>query len=353
MDIQESGVKNVFSGIIFGLILFVGSFFLLWFNEAGYVKSLQKADYIQKNVISISQYSPEYNQKLVHYTGSVKTKDTVSDELVSVNTPALKRTVEMYQWSERCRSRKSGSHRTESCSYTKKWSDKQINSSRFKERGYDNPTMRFKSKEFFAGNVTIGDFQLDPVLIKKLNPESPLVNLPPKQDYQVYSGYYYSGSIMSSPQVGDYRISYQYMPINSTVSVIAAQYNKILYEFSNNKYDIALLYNGTHSADGMVTIFKENAKMLLYILRILGFILMAAGLKLLISPLSMIFSFIPIIGDIAENFTGFVCFLIALALSLITIAVAWIAVRPLISIPLIIISIFGIMFALKKKQAAN
>lgn len=352
METQEN-VRNVFSGMLVGLILFVGSFFLLWFNEAGYVKSLQKADYIQKNVISISKYSPEYNRKLVHYTGRVKTNDTVSDDFVSVNTPALKKTVEMYQWDERCRSSKSGSHRTKSCSYTKKWSDKQINSTSFKERGHDNPTMAFKSDEFFANNVLVDDFRLDPELIKKLNPEIALTNLPSKQGYQTYSGYYYSGTDFSSPQIGDYRISYQYMPINSSVSIIAAQYNKIFYEFSNNKYDIALLYNGIHSADGMVNIFKENAKMLLYILRILGFILMVAGLKLLISPLSIIFSFIPIIGDIAEYFTGFVCFLIALALSLITIAVAWIAVRPLISIPLIIISIFGIVFVFTRKQAVN
>ena len=349
METQEN-VRNVFSGMLIGLILFVGSFFLLWFNEAGYVKSLQKADYIQKNVISISQYSPEYNRKLVHYTGSVNTNDTISDDFVSVNTPALKRTVEMYQWDERCRSTKSGSHRTKSCSYTKKWSDKQINSTSFKERGYDNPTMEFKSDEIFANNVSVDDFRLDPELIKKLNPKTKLLNLPPKQGNQIYSEYYYSGTNFSSPQIGDYRISYQYMPINSTVSIIAAQYNKIFYEFSNNKYDIALVYNGTHSADDMVTIFKDNAKFLLFMLRILGFMLMAAGLKLLISPLSIIFSFIPIIGDIAEYFTGFVCFLIALALSLITISIAWIAVRPLISIPVIIVSVVGIRFALRRKQ---
>ena len=90
--------------------------------------------------------------------------------------------------------------------------------------------------------------------------------------------------------------------------------------------------------------------MLVFLLRFVGFIFMAIGISLILSPLSKIFSFIPVIGEIAERLTIFAATIIALALTLITIAIAWIAVRPLISIPLIIISAVLIILVFKKNR---
>ena len=41
-------VKNSFGGIILGLILFIASFALLWWNEGNSVRLIQKGDYITK-----------------------------------------------------------------------------------------------------------------------------------------------------------------------------------------------------------------------------------------------------------------------------------------------------------------
>ena len=349
MNLGEK-VKNVFSGFILGVVLFFASFLILWNNEASYVENLRKADFIQKNVISITNYNPANNLKLVHYTGSVTTNDNVSDDFVTINTPVIERKVEMYQWDESCSTSGSGSSKRRSCNYTKEWEDREINSDYFEQGGHRNPRMTIKSDTFYAENVSLGEFKLDKTLIEDLSANSSFSNLPNKSGYQIVSGFYFSGTNYSNPEIGDYRISYKYLPVNSPVSVISSQYNKMLYEFKNKKYTVGLLYNGIHTAKEMVKMFKDDAKMLVFLLRFVGFIFMAIGISLILSPLSKIFSFIPVIGEIAERLTIFAATIIALALTLITIAIAWIAVRPLISIPLIIISAVLIILVFKKNR---
>jgi tetratricopeptide (TPR) repeat protein len=57
---------------------------------------------------------------------------------------------------------------------------------------------------------------------------------------------------------------------------------------------------------------------------------MLIGLGLVLRPLSVVADVIPIFGSIVGAGTGIVAFLLAAALSLITVAVAWVTFRPLL-----------------------
>jgi len=57
---------------------------------------------------------------------------------------------------------------------------------------------------------------------------------------------------------------------------------------------------------------------------------------------------VPFFGDIVGAGTGILAFLIALPLTLVTIALAWLAYRPLIGIPLLLAAVGSIVFGIMK-----
>lgn len=335
--------------MLIGIIMFFSSFVLLWTNEANYVKALRNADFIEKHVISIQNYSPTNNRKLVHYSGTIKTNETLTDGYVSVNAPFLRRHVEMYQWDEySCKT--NDTTKVRRCNYKKVWDDNRINSSHFEESGYNNPEMTLKSQKFRANRVTLGEFTLDKSVIDTLEDSQQMRNLPLISEFSSVNGMYYSGKNYHNPEIGDYRITYYTLPVNSNVSVIAAQFNKILSVFKNSKHTIVLSENGTLTSDAMVEKYREDSNALAMLQRLVGFLLMLIGLLMASEPLIAIFRFIPLLGEVVKGATFLIALIISAALTAITIAISWITVRPLIAIPIIVISLFAVYGSTKLKK---
>ena len=74
---------------------------------------------------------------------------------------------------------------------------------------------------------------------------------------------------------------------------------------------------------------KENA-VLTWVLRLVGFLLMALGIGLILSPISVFADVIPFVGDILGVGVAFTALVLAGVLTVVIIAVAWIAVRPIL-----------------------
>ena len=91
-----------------------------------------------------------------------------------------------------------------------------------------------------------------------------------------------------------------------------------------------------------------------WIIRGLGCLLMLIGLSLIFKPLVVVADVIPFLGDLLGMGLGLFATIIALPLSLITIAIAWIFYRPVIGIILLSVSAFillkGFKMAKKKKS---
>jgi hypothetical protein len=101
---------------------------------------------------------------------------------------------------------------------------------------------------------------------------------------------------------------------------------------------------------------KQANAMFTWIIRLIGFIMMVIGVSLIAKPLAVIADFIPFLGSIAGAGIGLLALIIALPFSLGTIALAWLAYRPLIGIPLLILaaaSVFLGIRALSRKRAAS
>src|SRR5262249_11427046 len=122
-----------------------------------------------------------------------------------------------------------------------------------------------------------------------------------------------------------------------TFSVAAAQSNGTLTAFRDaDGYTIALAEPGLVTASALFHDEQQSENRLTWILRAVGFVVMLIGFICLTAPLTTLFAVVPFL----ESFVGAGAFLIALTLSvpitLLTIAIAWIAHRPLIGIGLLV-----------------
>lgn len=339
--------------VIIGIVLFIASFFVLWINENNYVNAQRMAKFMTKNVVSITNYSPDNNRKLVHYSGKIKTDEIIADDFIRINTPALDRKVEMYQWEEESHT---DSNDNTKYTYKKIWSERAIDTSRFHNSGYYNPPMNYNSNKYRAQSATIGEFTANSTVINSLRPQ---IDVTLKDRPIHYNGKHrFDGSFVLylttgnsySNNIGDYKISYKYIPVNTTVSVIATQNAKNLTEFVNSKFKIVLTYPGSYSAAEMIKMYEDEKAQEAMTWRIIGIVMMIIGLLIVISPITTILSFIPVFGDIGNRAIAGLAFGLGLILSISTIAIAWISVRPEFSIPILILAACAVWFILTKKS---
>ncbi len=141
-------MKSALSSIVGGVLLFLVAGVLLFWNEGRAVKRFQTLQEGSGLVVSAPSTAVEAANegKLVHISGKAVTKDVLRDELlnVAVNALGLTRKVEMLQWSENQKSETKkklggGTETVTTYSYALKWSDKQIDSARFRHpQGHEN-----------------------------------------------------------------------------------------------------------------------------------------------------------------------------------------------------------------------
>ena len=91
--------------------------------------------------------------------------------------------------------------------------------------------------------------------------------------------------------------------------------------------------------------------MLTWILRLVGVLCVCFGLKAIFGILEAIAKVIPILGSIVGAGVGLVCMILGLAWSLLWIAIAWLAYRPLIGIPLLAASVGCIVWHKKRAKS--
>jgi hypothetical protein len=370
-----SRIGGAISGILFGVVLFLGSFLLLAWNEGRAIHRAKTLEIGAKQVISISPDAPvaENDGKLVHLTGTAEAPDAVSDEVFGITASALKlrRDVEMYQWKEESKSETKkklggGEETRTTYTYSKGWSSSLIDSAKFqKPDGHTNPeSLPVESETFTAEGIHVGKFELPESLTGLISNfvSRPVTKAEAQAAAKAHSadmeattgGLLYVGANPQQPALGDLRITFQMAP-SGPVSIIAGQIGETFEPFPvKNLGTIELLKSGTLSAEAMFQQEKEGNAMLTWILRLVGFLMMLFGLLMVANIFSVLASVVPFFGDIVGAGTGLLAFAIALPLTLVTIALAWLAYRPLIGIPLLLAAagsvVFGIMKLAKSRK---
>ncbi|MFK7839311.1 MAG: TMEM43 family protein [Bdellovibrionales bacterium] len=350
--------KNAFAGVLIGILFFLGSFPLLWWNEGRSVKRIKTINEGRELVVSVpsTQVSPDNQNQLIHISGFANTKRPIQDALFGVSDQAIKikRTVEMYQWEE---DKKESENKT-TYSYNKIWSEKHINSANFHTpSGHKNPdTMPYNSQTYLASDVFIDAFNISKPFVKKMNAYEPYAltqqdaeRMSPQfqQAFKISSNYYFFGN-PQSPQVGAMRVKFETVkPMD--MSVMGKQNGEWVEVFQTKHGTLSLVDEGVVDAFQMLQNAEDENTMITWMLRGLGFVLMWAGLGILFGPIKMLANYVPIFGTIFEGAVMIVTGLVAIVLSSMTIAIAWFFYRPLLSLALLSLA-GGALYMLVKNR---
>ena len=348
-----------FIAALIGLILVPLSIVVLYWNEGRAVDASRALSRGASEIVEVNATAvdPQVNGKLVHLTGTMQPTTPARDPVFGVTGDGLlrlSRNVEMYQWKETSSSQSQqsvgGSKTTETTyAYQRVWSAQPIASAQFKVRdGHQNPPMQVQSATFDAGQVKLGAYGVDPPLLNKLATFAPLqVQSAPPASYQASGDGFYQGQNPGQPAIGDIRVTFGAIPAQ-TISVAAAQSNGMLAGYRDaNGYTIALAEPGVVTAAALFHDEQTSESRLTWILRGAGFVAMLIGFVCMTRPLTMVFAFLPFL----ESLVGAGAFLVALTLAvpitLVTIAVAWIVHRPLIG-GLLLVGAVAALYLLRK-----
>ncbi|MBO7683461.1 MAG: hypothetical protein J6T51_01905 [Kiritimatiellae bacterium] len=346
-------------GVLFGLILFVVGFPVLFMNEGNYVKTAKALDEGEGACVALESAAavdPEMDGRLVHVSGRADTKDVLSDDVFGVSATAIRlsRKVEMYQWRERSRTEEKkklggGVEKTTTYTYSKVWSDELLPSGDFKESGHDNPAaMEFASEERVASSVSLGAFRLNERQIARIGSAQAYafptdfvcrVERVQRQGATIYvpeqgtrDNRLNNRVVATQPRIGDMRVTFEVVYPHD-ISIVAKQRGDTFVGYTaKTGKKVDLLSDGLLDSAEMFASARSGNSMFTWFVRVGGFVLMFLGLSMVLKPLSVVADVLPILGDIVEMGAGIVAFVVALVCALVTVSIAWLFYRPVVAI---------------------
>lgn len=345
-------------GVLMGLVFVVVSIGLLFWNEGRAIRTAQGLTEGAGIVRSVSadKVDPSNDGRLVHVSGMLSTAGPVADPDFAIRARGvrLERHVEVYQWKEETHSESrtrlgGGEERTTTYKYVRTWSDKSIDSDRFREpRGHTNPVMLYQSRDSLAAGTRLGAFAVPNSLLHgfgeaKLLPatEAQVNALQNRVEKPVSlnDGVLYVGRDPSQPAIGDMRISFSEVPLQNA-SVVAAQSASGFAPFpTNTGTTVELISPGIVDAKVMFQHAQEENVTMTWVLRFIGVVFMLVGFTLVLRPLAVAGSVIPLLGDVVAAGTFLVALVCTMAIAPVVIAIGWLWYRPLIGIGVLVVGV--------------
>ncbi|WP_422036101.1 TMEM43 family protein [Reyranella sp.] len=362
-------------GVLIGFIFIVVSIGVLFWNEGRAIRTAQGLAEGAGIVRSVpaDRADPANDGRLIHVSGMLSTAGPVSDPdfAMRVRGVRLDRHVEVYQWKEETHSESrtrlgGGEERTTTYKYVRTWSDKPIDSDRFKEpRGHTNPVMTYQSRESLAPGTRLGAFAVPESLLRgfgearRLAATDAQVNALQNRvtkPVTVNDGTLYVGRDPSEPAIGDMRISFSEVPLQ-TASVVAAQAGSAFAPFpTRTGTTVELIAAGAVPAKVMFQHAEEENVTMTWVLRLIGVIFMLIGFNFVLRPLAVAGSVIPLLGDVIGAGTFLVALVFTVAIAPIVIAFGWLWYRPLIGIGVLLLgaaATWGLTRLLHARSAAK
>jgi hypothetical protein len=346
-------------GVLIGLVMVIAAIVVLFWNEGRAIQTARSLAEGAGLVVDVdsARVDPGNEGKLVHISGDLTAPGRLSDAEFGVTAKGLRlvRAVEMYQWKEETKTethQKLGGGEEDVTTYTyhRVWSDTRHDSSRFRHPdGHENPTMRYHRVDVIARDATLGAFHPG-VQVLRLLPADERLSVDPAM---VGSSSTRGGSPVQVVE----RISYRLAP-NGSASIIGRQTGTDLTEYQAKAGDQVLMATpGVASAAQMFKAANDENRMLTWVLRFVGAVLMFIGFALILRPLVVVADVVPFIGNILGAGVALVALGLTAVLGPAIIAIAWFAHRPLLSIAVIAIGLivaFGVRtLATRRVQTAS
>ena len=351
-----SRILGSFVGFLLGPVLIIAAIVLLSWNEGRAVQAIRGLSEASSVAVEASDLQAGNQGKLVHAVGPATASTAISDPDLGIsfdNQVAVARNAEMYQWHEKEQQEThdklgGGQETVTTYTYSKEWSSEAIDSSSFKHpEGHENPEMGVKSARYAADDAKLNGYTLDADTLGRIDLSTDLHPTAPDGWTQDGSKLY-KGANISSPQVGDLRVGYQGLASGTTISVLAQQSQNGFAPFTtSNGYQLDMAEMGNQPLANMITQERNAESTMTWILRAVGLFVMFIGFFLLLNPLATMASVVPFLGSIVGGAAGLAAFVVALPLTIIVIALSWIAFRPLLGLGLLVVAA-GLLYLLRR-----
>ena len=354
-----SRLRDSLKGIIFGMLLFLGGTALLWWNEGRTVSvgdAINEAERVVEELPAVASVDPAFDNKLVHAFGRAETKAGVKDPDfpgIEVKGIALRHSVEFYQMVEHKKTEKhknaGGSETTVTTyTYSNEWVSHPVTQSFAKRPNNNMVLLDVKGSTTYAQDATLGAYGLDSRLVRDIGGEKALdcgftdeklQRLQNALPLHVKSGRLlwntgpnalYIGADPNHARIGDVRVKFYYVP-ESEISILALASGGVFKTWrASNNQDFFRVELGKQEVPQMIQGARDDNAMMCWIFRALGCILVIAGLRMILAPISVVLDVIPLLGNIGEMGISLVAGLIGFAWSLIVVAIAWVRFRPVL-----------------------
>ncbi|MGM4909539.1 TMEM43 family protein [Rhizobium sp. 768_B6_N1_8] len=350
-------IKSALIGALVGLVLLIGCIWLLIWNEGRAIQTYRALSEGASQVISVdgAAIDSANEGKLVHISGAVKSDQIPQDSqfgVIADRAVGLSRSVAMYQWVEKSESQTKktlggGEETTTTYSYTKEWRSDIVDSSRFKQSDdHQNPTSMPDGATFTAKTAHVGAFSVPGKDVAGIGDYSRLaltdsdvqriaVQVGASRPAKRNSEGAYIGLNENLPDVGDLRITYQRIDVE-TASIVGKQSHSALvpYETTNHR-DIFLTADGHVDAGQMFKTAESENSIITWLVRACGLIGLFVSFKLMFALLPILADLIPFLGSVIGFGTSIVACVLTLLVGPVVIAIGWFAYRPLLSVGII------------------
>lgn len=359
-----SRLGNALIGALVGLVMIAGSCALLYWNENRAVIAIRALDDGLHRVVPAKPDAadPALEGKLVHVSGPLNAATSARDpqfEIRGPNAIRLRRTVEMYQWKEdesttTERTTGGGETKRTTYSYSRTWSETPISSANFRvQGGHQNPPMAMRSQTFDSPDAVLGAYRLDSEVLRHVThfqaiPPNAVTGLP--DGFQRQGDILYRGADMAAPRIGDLRVHLEGVA-PQTYSVVAAQMQGVLTPDPGRAgYTIALAHEGTVPAERLFQDQKDQERLMTWVLRGVGFVVMLLGFVLFFNPLAVLVGVLPFLESIVGAGLFFIALMLAVPLTLVVIAISWLVVRPLVGGGLLAAALVALVLLFRRNR---
>lgn len=243
MKTKSKDKVHVFT-IVFLMFIFILTFVITQYN--GFYDHRTQDEINNAIILKNLKYKSANNDRLVYLTGELDYDEhLLHDELFDIylKTPKLSRYVETYQWVEHINMMQNGD---KEYIYTKEWKTDLIDSTKFHEKKYKNPTKKYaENKLFEQQDIKIGDFNISKDVYNEIYNKKILflnrhVVLP--KGFKIHKVHITNAKDFNNPEIGDTRVIYFYSDW-STVTILAKQNKKTLekYTTKNNEQLVTII----------------------------------------------------------------------------------------------------------------
>ena len=379
---------------------------------------LDEAQEVCVDVDNVSKIDPSINGQLIHATANAITPDTIADpQFAEVRSNAIRisREAQYYQYVEESHTEtkeKLGGTKEEVTTYTykKQWTSSPVNSGDFHDPDYQGKNfvkMQFDDSDVYASTVNFGAYTFTEQMIRSIGGAKPmniaisdatLADLSKQADpsrsstrnsneyYNTSSsnafnnyqgeggsaanvednsshpyakmsgqGTLYIGRGEASPEIGDVKVTFTYVPSDVPVSILAKVNGSSFSSWqAKNKKQLLVVTAGSLTSEEMFQSERDTNDLIKWLCRIGGLLLIIMGLRSMFSILGAIFNFVPFLAHIVNAGVGLVCGVLGFAWALLVFAIAWMAARPVLGISTLVVVVGLVVFLIvrgRKKRA--